>query len=385
MNKNFKVPRPFYVRITFWLVLIVAVAVYGFGWRITKIDLKILFTDAHLVKPLVLDLLQPELLEHPTTKVTLKAKFQVPCPENPYPLPTATDRGFIKPSATCGAVGETIHIDAGNLPANTDLKVWWEDAIGGLTLLAKPKSDAAGNMSVDVAIPSEGGKAPLQEQFLRVEYTLVGKGWRVTETLRLVAEKMIETIFLALMATTIGIVLSIPLSFLGARNLMSRSKIGLAVYYITRTMLNILRAIEPLIYAIIFAVWVGIGPYAGVLALTLHSVAALGKLYSEAIESIDPGPIEAITATGANRLQTIIFAVLPQVIPPFISFTIYRWDINVRMSTVIGFVGGGGIGFLLIQWINLLQYRQAATAVWAIALVVAILDYASAVVREKVV
>lgn len=166
---------------------------------------------------------------------------------------------------------------------------------------------------------------------------------------------------------------------------MSRSKIGLAVYYITRTILNILRAIEPLIWAIIFAVWVGIGPYAGVLALTLHSIASLGKLYSEAIESIEPGPIEAITATGANRLQTIMFAVVPQIVPPFISFTMYRWDINVRMSTVIGFVGGGGIGFILIQWINLLQYRQAATAVWAIALVVAIMDYISAVVREKVV
>ena len=117
----------------------------------------------------------------------------------------------------------------------------------------------------------------------------------------------------------------------------------------------------------------------------MHSVAALGKLYSEQIESIEPGPIEAIAATGASALQVVRYAVVPQVIPPFIAFTIYRWDTNVRMSTVIGFVGGGGIGFILQQYINLLQYRQAATAVWAIALVVAALDYLSAVVRERVV
>lgn len=93
-------------------------------------------------------------------------------------------------------------------------------------------------------------------------------------------------------------------------------------------------------------VWVGLGPYAGIIALTVHSVASLGKLYSEAIESIDPGPIEAIQATGATRLQTIMFAVVPQMIAPFVSFSIYRWDINVRMSTVIGLVGGGGVGFI---------------------------------------
>ena len=123
----------------------------------------------------------------------------------------------------------------------------------------------------------------------------------------------------------------------------------------------------------------------GVLALGLHSIASLGKLYSEQIESIDPGPIEAITATGASPLQVVRYAVVPQIVPPFIAFTIYRWDINVRMSTVIGMVGGGGVGFLLIQYINLLQWRQAATAVWGITIVVAAMDYFSAKVREKVV
>ena len=161
--------------------------------------------------------------------------------------------------------------------------------------------------------------------------------------------------------------------------------IGLAIYYITRTILNALRAIEALIMAIVFVVWVGIGPFAGVLALSLHTIAALSKLYSEQVESILPGPLEAVKASGATRLQSIVYAVIPQIVPPYISFTMYRWDINVRMSTIIGFAGGGGIGFLLIQNINLLNYRAASAQMLAIAIVVALMDFLSSYIRERVV
>lgn len=160
---------------------------------------------------------------------------------------------------------------------------------------------------------------------------------------------------------------------------------GLAVYYVFRTILNALRSIEALIMVIVFAVWVSIGPFAGVLALSLHTIAALAKLYSEQVESILPGPLEAVKATGATRLQMIVYAVIPQIIPPYISFTIYRWDINVRMSTIIGFAGGGGIGFLLQQNINLLNYRAASAQMFAIAIVVATMDYISSWLRERVV
>ncbi len=161
--------------------------------------------------------------------------------------------------------------------------------------------------------------------------------------------------------------------------------VGLVVYYIIRTILNALRAIEALIMAIVFVVWVGIGPFAGVLALSLHTVAALAKLYSEQVESISAGPLEAVRATGATRFQTIVYAVIPQIIPPYISFTMYRWDINVRMSTIIGFAGGGGIGFLLIQNINLLNYRAASAQMLAIAVVVGLMDYMSSYMRERVI
>ncbi|MEZ4864302.1 MAG: ABC transporter permease subunit [Caldilineaceae bacterium] len=161
--------------------------------------------------------------------------------------------------------------------------------------------------------------------------------------------------------------------------------VGLVVYSLTRTVLNALRSIEALIMVIVFAVWVGIGPFAGVLALGLHTVASLAKLYSEQVESIAHGPLEAVLATGANRLQMIVYAVIPQIVPPYISFTMYRWDINVRMSTIIGFAGGGGIGFLLQQNINLLNYRAASAQILAIAIVVSLMDYLSSALRQRVI
>ncbi|HEX9616856.1 MAG TPA: ABC transporter permease subunit [Anaerolineales bacterium] len=159
--------------------------------------------------------------------------------------------------------------------------------------------------------------------------------------------------------------------------------IGMIVYVIVRTLMNIIRSIEPLIWALVGIIWIGPGPFAGAIALTVHTIASLGKLYSESIESINPGPIEAIQATGATRLQSIMYAVVPQVLPPFISFTIYRWDINVRLSTIIGLVGGGGIGFILIQWIRQFQYEPAGIAVWLITITVAVLDYVSSEIRER--
>jgi phosphonate ABC transporter permease subunit PhnE len=158
---------------------------------------------------------------------------------------------------------------------------------------------------------------------------------------------------------------------------------GLGIYYIFRTLFNTLRSIEALILALVFVIWVGLGAFAGTLALALHTVAANSKLYSEQVESISSGPLEAVRATGATRLQTVVYAVVPQIVAPFIAFTMYRWDINVRMSTIIGFVGGGGIGLILQQNINLLNYRGAAAQILAIAIVVAAMDYVSSRLRER--
>lgn len=199
----------------------------------------------------------------------------------------------------------------------------------------------------------------------------------------LVGKRMIQSIFQALMATVFAIPIAAPLSFLGARNLMVGSRPKIAIYYLVRGFFNIFRSFEVLVVAIIFVTVVGIGPFAGVLGLLVHTVAVLGKLYSEQIESIDTGPVDAIVATGANRIQTVLYAVVPQILNPFIAFTIYRWDVNVRMSIVVGFVGGGGIGQLLQQYTGLLQWNSVGTiAIFTITVVWA-MDYASARIRER--
>ena len=185
---------------------------------------------------------------------------------------------------------------------------------------------------------------------------------------------------IVLIPAIVGAAIGVFVAWRGMRK--GEVEIGLSIYYAARTVFNTLRSIEPLVMAIVFVVWVGAGPFAGSLALALHTAAALAKLYSEQVESISAGPIEAVRATGANRLQTIVYSVVPQIVPPYISFTMYRWDINVRMSTILGFVGGGGIGSILQQNINLLEYRAAAVQMLAIAIVVATMDWASSRMRE---
>lgn len=204
-----------------------------------------------------------------------------------------------------------------------------------------------------------------------------------TKMLNMALEALAETIFLALLATVLAIPFAFILSFFAARNLMPKTILGNAVYLVIRTVATIFRSIEALVWAIIFSVWVGIGPFAGMLALMIHSIAALTKLYSEQIENIDSGPVEAIKATGASTLQTWIYAVIPQIISPYLAFTIYRWDINVRMATIVGFVGGGGIGLLLLQQQQLLRWHNVGLIIWLIAAVVWIMDMVSARVREK--
>jgi phosphonate ABC transporter permease subunit PhnE len=160
--------------------------------------------------------------------------------------------------------------------------------------------------------------------------------------------------------------------------------LGPVIYYGMRTILNLVRSVEPLIWAIVFVVWVRVGPFPGMLALTVHSIASLAKLYSEQVENIDQGPVEAVQATGANGLQTVAYAVIPQVVPSYIAFTLYRWDINVRMSTIIGMVGGGGIGQRLQQAMQLSQWREAGLVILLIVVVVMALDFLSAKVREGI-
>jgi len=377
----------------------IALVVYTMGWQATNIKLGRLITDVADIKPLVSSLLRPAILAKDIETQVGRVCVEIPCSDHPPPKEEPPTEGpyliIISDSTGGNPLEDAFVIEGRGFWPDWHGSMWWVDEIS-MEWRVRQKgqyitfyTDAEGNIPRMAIIatepmPEARGKGPRPYHIEARLQREVGAS-HLSKTFHLVLEKMTETIFLALMATTLGILVAIPISFLAARNLMAGSPITLSIYYVVRMVLNILRSIEPLIMAIIFVVWVGLGPFAGVLALAVHSVAALGKLYSEAVESIDLGPMEAVTATGANLLQMIVYAVIPQIIPPYLAFTIYRWDINVRMSTIIGFVGGGGIGFLLQQWIRLLMYEEAGAAVWAIAIVVATMDYISSKVREEII
>lgn len=193
--------------------------------------------------------------------------------------------------------------------------------------------------------------------------------------------KVIETIFMAFMATAFAVPVAFVLCFLAAKNVM-RSPGAFAIYVSLRLVMNFMRSIEAIIWAIVFSVWVGIGPFAGMLALWVHSVVSLAKQYSEFVEGVSEGPVEGVLATGAGQLQTIWYGMVPQVVLPFISYTVYRWDTNIRMATIVGFVGGGGIGTLLFMYQQQGKWQEVGTIVIVIAFVVWAMDTASAYVRE---
>lgn len=194
---------------------------------------------------------------------------------------------------------------------------------------------------------------------------------------------LVKTLYMALMATILAMPVAIILSFLGARNLM-RSPLARIIYTCVRVFASITRSIQPIIWAIIFVVWVRTGPFPGVLALWVHSIADLTKLYSERLESIDEGPMEAIESTGANRILTITYGVIPQIINPYLSFSLYRLDINVRMATIIGIVGGGGIGMRLYSYIRKWNFPKAIVMTILIVIMVWSIDYISSKLRERI-
>jgi phosphonate ABC transporter permease subunit PhnE len=196
---------------------------------------------------------------------------------------------------------------------------------------------------------------------------------------------MIVTIFLGIMGTAFAVVLAIPMSFLAARNIMSGSPITNGIYVVVRLLFTVIRSIDVLIVVLIVLPLFGLGNASGVFALAFHNIGVMGKLYSEAIEGIDAGPAEAMTATGANRFQVVWAAIVPQLVNPFISFTIYRLDTNVRLANVIGLVGGGGIGVALFQNIQLLRYHTAGTFILLIVITVATMDFISAQIRKRLV
>jgi len=385
------------LRSTFLPVAVLLIMGYGIGWQITEIDLSALTSNADRASSILKPMLKPDFLSHEEVTNSAWAPIEVPCGPNPPPATKTVNNIEVGLSPDCGALGDTLKLHASGLWPDTETLIQWQTPIGdrlpmgeGFITNLLVTSDSAGNIDTDIRISIHALSAapdptlPLEHRVYLTQ-TRALPGYILSKNGAYVKQGIIETLFLALMATTLGTIGALPFSFLAARNLMGGNPITLILYTITRTILNIVRSIEPLIIAIIFVVIVGLGPFAGVIAMTLHTIAALGKLYSEVIEGIDPGPLEAIRASGGNWLQMVRYAVIPQIVPPFASFTLFRWDINVRTSTIIGFVGGGGIGFYLYQWIIKGDYHAVSSSFIAIAIIVIALDFVSAKVRARLV
>jgi len=195
----------------------------------------------------------------------------------------------------------------------------------------------------------------------------------------LLVDGLVESVNMSIVATVLGILISVPVGFLAAENLMPSS-----VYYASRGLISVSRSFHELIVAIVAVKAVGFGPLAGVLALSFKTIGFFGKLLAEELEDIDSGQLDAVRAVGGSRFQVLLYGVLPQVLPRIVGLSIYRWDINIRHSTVVGIVGAGGIGVTLLNSFQKYDYDFSLTIILAIVGIVLVGEGVSAVVRRRV-
>lgn len=194
---------------------------------------------------------------------------------------------------------------------------------------------------------------------------------------RIYLQELLVTLQIALWGTVLAVICAVPLGLLCAANIAP-----VWISQPVRRLMDTARAINEMVFAMLFVVAVGLGPFAGVLALFVHTTGILAKLFSEAVEAIDPQPVEGIRATGAHVLEEIVFGVLPQVMPLWISYALYRFESNVRSATVVGMVGAGGIGVILWEVIRGFQYAQTCTVLLMIVATVIIIDLLSSQLRK---
>jgi phosphonate transport system permease protein len=211
------------------------------------------------------------------------------------------------------------------------------------------------------------------------------------------ARGAVETFAISLLGSLLAVVIGLPLSLVGARTLMFRGRLfdarplpllekaaRLAVFGGVKSVLNVLRTVPELVWAMMFVFVVGLGPFAGVLALGVHTAGVLGKLFGEVLEAVEPAPLEALQATGASRFRIVVYGVLPQALPQFVAYALYRWEVNIRVAAMMGFIGAGGLGQRIYVAISLFHEHQLLTLILAIYVIVTLVDLLSAYLRSRV-
>ncbi|HEY2630462.1 MAG TPA: phosphonate ABC transporter, permease protein PhnE [Usitatibacter sp.] len=210
------------------------------------------------------------------------------------------------------------------------------------------------------------------KSFLDVDLSLVKDLW----------EPALETVLMATVATLAGLVLSIPVAWLGAANI---TPFGKTSYYFGRFLMTMSRSVHEIVWGLIFVSAVGLGTLAGVLAMAVRSIGFISKTIAEAIEDVDPKPVEAMRAVGATRFQILIFAILPQIVPVFVGNMIFEWDINIRRSTILGLVGAGGLGLLLFRQMAMSNFGGITTVILAILALIVFGEVFSHYARKAVI
>jgi phosphonate transport system permease protein len=386
--------------------IIAALIIYLIGWQVTDANLDRLITRFDDARKVFDSLIHPDLMQHDTVQQIGRVHYWVPCTNPPQPLPGSAPPYKLSIETSCGLVGDVVTMHGEGFLPNSSGNLYWVEVNGTNQTQVREggqavvvTTDGNGKFKATFHVPTFAGRGgsdpnnPL-EQGIEARFTQEVGPPKPSENFgdlifkikdgQFVPGTLFETIALGLMATIFSVIFAMPLSFFAAHNIMARVPGGTAIYYAMRTFLNIVRAIDTVIWGLIVIVWVGLGPFAGMIALTIHSMAALAKLYSEEIEHIDLGPIEAVTASGATLLQVVRYAVIPQIIPPFLAYSLLRWDINMRSATVVGFVAGGGIGFFVLETIRKGGYEQYAAALWAVVVVISAVDIISSKWRERI-
>ena len=243
----------------------------------------------------------------------------------------------------------------------------WQLAGWGLVLGVLAASWQGADMRPGDLVRDAGNMAEYASSFFPPNF----REWRIY------VNEMLITLQIAVWGTALAVLFAIPFGLLCSSNI-----VPWWVYQPVRRLMDAARAINEMVFAMLFVVAVGLGPFAGVMALFIHTTGILAKLFSEAVEAIDPHPVEGIRATGATALEEIVFGVIPQVLPLWISYSLYRFESNVRSATVVGMVGAGGIGVILWEIIRGFYYAETCAVIIMIVVTVSVLDLISARVRK---
>jgi phosphonate transport system permease protein len=253
-------------------------------------------------------------------------------------------------------------------PVTSVLSVLLRTALLGAFVAVLVWAWHAAEMSPAQLVRDAGNMAELGRDFFRPDFT----EWEFY------LKGMVETLAIAIWGTLLAVVFGVPFALLCSTNIAPAW-----ITFPVRRLMDALRAINELVFALIFIAAVGLGPFAGVLALFVHTTGIIAKLFSEAVEAIDHGPVEGIRGTGATKMQEIVYGVIPQVLPLWISFTLYRFESNVRSATVLGLVGGGGIGMTFNETMRSFQYEAAGAVLVIVVVTVSVLDIISQRIRAR--